>query len=272
MTGYTFYVDSGSFGNSKSNDILDYIEELYDIVSSAEETEAFVHERPSEWYYGQTSDGQDIPQIIYSCPDYRVISVVNTIEQRLTAAPQRFTEPAEMDAVYPATHNAFVGISYPPEQRTPRHLVSRADKEDYIKANPLQIPVPDFWENREELFPRIKFCGVDEGLITGATHRNYFESTFKKIEKFCEEVWTEGNFRIETFKKRCVASASDESDTVYDDPKLKAMRMSTIPGKGRQFWPYHLKHGSIRMHIWPDNATRDIYVTYTGPHLPTKKF
>lgn len=273
MIGYSFFLDSDSMANANENDIIPFIEELYEMVSGATDHETFIHPFPVEFLNRTTSDGKEINQIIYSYPDYRIADLVRYIQNKLKIAKQAFSHPNDMDVELSHTHNAFIGIIYPPEIKSDRHITSTDEKLIFITSHTIVIPQPDFWQSRDTLFPRIVFCNVPEETITGEKYRDYFEKTFKDIQSFCENTWLTGSFNLQSFQKTCIPNASDESDSVYNDPKLRAFRESNIPNNGKQFWPLHIKKGgNLRIHFWPDNKNRKIYITYIGRHLPTKKY
>jgi len=61
---------------------------------------------------------------------------------------------------------------------------------------------------------------------------------------------------------------SDESDSVKSKNQLKQQRYFKISDKlGSQYCYFHVKLGDIRMHIFPDENERVIYVAYVGAHL-----
>lgn len=64
---------------------------------------------------------------------------------------------------------------------------------------------------------------------------------------------------------------SDESDTVKQKPKLKSARYFNIPDVGGQYCFLHIKAGDLRIHIYPHEAKKIVYVAYIGSHLPTKQ-
>lgn len=64
---------------------------------------------------------------------------------------------------------------------------------------------------------------------------------------------------------------TDESQSVHNDARLSQARYFNIPEIGGRYCYLHIKLGDYRIHFYPDESTKIIYVPYIGPHLPTAK-
>ena len=61
---------------------------------------------------------------------------------------------------------------------------------------------------------------------------------------------------------------SDESDKVKNTPRLKRQRNFKISDKiGSQYCFFHIKLDTIRIHIYPEEQEKVIYIAYIGSHL-----
>jgi hypothetical protein len=64
---------------------------------------------------------------------------------------------------------------------------------------------------------------------------------------------------------------SGESKNVKNNPKLKKERIFFLPNGTKQFFEKHIKlSGGFRLHFYPDETQKKIYIGYVGPHLPNK--
>ena len=64
---------------------------------------------------------------------------------------------------------------------------------------------------------------------------------------------------------------SGESQTVRDTPKLRRQREFWLPSGQQKYFEQHVKISfGYRLHFFPDNETRHVYVGYIGPHLKLK--
>ena len=80
--------------------------------------------------------------------------------------------------------------------------------------------------------------------------------------------WISGGFQVSVLQRSYNVTISDESDTVKKKPQLKQKRYFKVSDKiGSQYCFYHVKLDDIRMHIYPDESEKIIYVTYVGKHL-----
>lgn len=267
---YSYLIDSKSVTALDSKEVPVWVEEVGTMVIERELPEAFFTEFKN-WLDFSSSDGKSVVQIIYEIPDHSFFNLLKAIDDRLLHTPFSFKSPWEMDEKFKESHNAFIGAFYEPEIKTKRHIISVEEKKKFIESYPLNLPVPDFWECREEFFPHLMFVKLDEQLITGGTYRNFFEKLFKSLEKFCVERWREGKFQIKLLSESCSYSMSDESKTVDNNPKLKGMRECTIPGVGKVYAPYHVKSGGLRVYFWPDDNSRRIFITKIFTQHPKSK-
>lgn len=270
MLGYTFYLDPSSFGNASSGEMVDWIAELGKMVSETVEGERFVGP-PFDWLDTVTADGYEVFQLVFE--DYGLTTLAQDISNRLAPCEAVPSHPADLYPHYSVTHNAFIGIKYPPEVKTAHHICSHAAKQVFISNHPIQLPRPDFWESKDELFPHLHFLkGLDDKTITCSTYHDFFEKLCTNLEAYCVKDWTTGSLSVDGLYARCVVSVSDESDTVAQNPKLKSKREHTIPGKGKKFCPIHFKRGPLRIYIWGDEENKEIWMTDVfTEHPPGKK-
>lgn len=267
---YSYLIDSKSVTALHSKDVPEWVIELSSMMIDRELPEKFFTESKS-WLDFSSSDGKSVVQVIYEIPDHSFFELVKAIENRLLYTTFSFKSPLEMDEKFKESHNAFIGAFYKPEVKTERHIVSAAEKKEFIKSHPLDLPVPDFWECREDFYPHLVFLKLDEQLITGGTYRNFFEKLFKDLEKFCAEKWKDGKFQLKLLSESCSYSMSNEGTTVDHNPKMRGQRECTIPGVGKVYAPCHIKSGGLRIYFWPDDNSRKIYITKIFTQHPKSK-
>ena len=266
--GYSYYFDTKAFGYAPHSSVADFLREVSDMMEAAADTERFYITDGKEWMDFVCVDGYPVHTEIYA--DYRLTTMLRNIESRFVTIASDFASPADMtdEAIFSSTHNAFIGICYPEQIRTVDHLSSNSERLVYLEDHKIRVPEPDFWDNRDTLYPHLVFVNVDEDFVR--LHADYYKTTFKKLEEYCSLDWKTGNFRLLHFKSNCDPSASEEGETVDTNPALRNRRIFDIPGYGSKYCPLHLKRGSrIRTHLWHTDGERRLYVVYCGPHLPT---
>lgn len=91
------------------------------------------------------------------------------------------------------------------------------------------------------------------------------------LDSYNTESWLSGSLRIRTLQQDYNVIISDESDTVKRKNHLRQQRHFRISDKiGYQYCFFHVKLGDIRMHIFPNEDEKVIYVAYVGSHLDLK--
>ena len=92
------------------------------------------------------------------------------------------------------------------------------------------------------------------------------------LDKYVSERMRNNNFSINDARGYGL-NISDESESVHNNPKLSLMRSFYINNTLKsQFCFFHVKVGSIRIYVYPDNVNKKIYVPYIGGHLPTQLY
>lgn len=124
------------------------------------------------------------------------------------------------------------------------------------------------------LFSRIKFTDSALSQIVNLGQSSTFNKVYEGLcylERY-NKSWSEGGFQLSALSEVSRFEVSDESDTVKQDKHLKRERYFNIPDNiGSQYCFYHMKiksgNQNWRIHFYPHNARRCIYVAYVGSHL-----
>lgn len=123
-----------------------------------------------------------------------------------------------------------------------------------------EITTLNFWDKRTDLFSKIKFCKEVENSIKKVP-RDVLTTSLKKLLSIESEEKSITDFNY-----------SKESDTVFNDPDLKQMRIFTLPNGEREFFTFHIKSlpNGYRMYFLEKDS--NLYIGYIGKHLKTKKY
>lgn len=121
------------------------------------------------------------------------------------------------------------------------------------------------------LFERIRIAKDAMGQMCNLGSGGDFKKAMDAIgslDSYNMKMWNTGSFQMRVLQKEYNVTISDESDTVKRTPRLMEQRYFKISEKiGSQYCFYHVKLGDIRMHIYPNEDERIIYVAYVGAHL-----
>lgn len=130
-------------------------------------------------------------------------------------------------------------------------------------------------EKQEQLFPNLTFCGTAPQQLNqwsaSKTILEQVKESLLSLNSFCEK-WadeTYDSYRHELLREVGLNhKVSGESDTVKRDPRLKGQREFWLPEGRKEFFENHVKlSNGYRLHFFPENHTKHIYVGHIGPHL-----
>ena len=127
----------------------------------------------------------------------------------------------------------------------------------------------------DELYPAISLCGK------AAQQLNNWSAPLTVLEQVKDALTVLNDFsskwqnnQVAEYRNDALRDlglsfqVSGESQTVRANPKLRREREFWLPRGNQEFFELHVKMSfGYRMHFFPDNETRHIYVGYIGPHL-----
>jgi len=125
------------------------------------------------------------------------------------------------------------------------------------------------WEQREQLFPNLIFCGKTKKQLSSGLSSKYVHQIFDKLAALNNYLsyWSSGDFNLNDFVANNNVDCTDESDCTMQ--KYGDERKFSI-GDGRSvYFRLHIKTGDLRFHFFPDPQSRKAYIGYIGKHLNT---
>lgn len=272
---FNYYLQEKSFNNKTVKEVEDCITSLNDIVCHADDYDHFY--KHEAFLLFETSNGDVICEILFSKlsdeqQKRRIIPVLlKRFKDLHVSSP--FIVPEDMDADYPNMGNAFVGPFLVNEITSCRFIVNLASYTQFRRNYFLsQISGRTLKE-----FQKIALQNVvvtDDAIAMAVSRGNEISKLFEDmmlINEYISEGHWMGAFNHQDLCQRKPVIISDESDTVKQNPKLKRTRYFNIPDVGGQYCFLHIKAGDLRIHIFPHEEKKLVYVAYIGSHLPTKQ-
>jgi hypothetical protein len=128
---------------------------------------------------------------------------------------------------------------------------------------------------RNELFPNIVFCGkVIEQLNGWSAPMNIFKQVKESLTAlniFCEN-WKNNNYQAYSTdnlrQSGLNRQVSGESETVHNNPELRALREFYLPDGNKKMFENHIKLSEgFRIHFYPEISSKKIFIAYIGKHL-----
>ncbi|WP_300675287.1 hypothetical protein [Desulfoluna sp.] len=129
-----------------------------------------------------------------------------------------------------------------------------------------------------EIFAHLTFCGNSQQQLNSwsasKTVLDQVKESLTALNHFCEK-WKDGVYPI--YRAECLREVglnhkvSGESETVLRTPRLRSEREFWLPEGHREVFENHVKltHG-FRLHFFPANNKKHIYIGHIGPHLRLK--
>lgn len=182
------------------------------------------------------------------------------------------TDKGNLDKEFPDNLNAFWG-----EVFLPKETFCLSTIEDYKtfrhKSVLENITAQNFWQWKDNLFEKIKFCdGVKEQIEKMGSSR-FFQQMVNRLVDLdnYNKNWIQGVCTPNQINEATSLKVTNESETIRNDKTLKSYRMFQLPNGKTEYFEMHIKTGELRIHFFPLEAEHTIYIGYIGSHLPLKK-
>lgn len=130
-------------------------------------------------------------------------------------------------------------------------------------------------KRQKDLYPHVEFCGKAEQQLSQWSFSNTILEQAKesfKILSYFGLKWKQGE--IAAYSDQGLVylglnhKVSGESATVLLNRNLRKEREFWLPNGRKEVFEKHIKiSNGFRIHFFPDNQSRLIYVGYIGPHL-----
>lgn len=136
----------------------------------------------------------------------------------------------------------------------------------------------ELYQKKGQLFPNIIFCGKSQQQLNSwsasLTIINQVTHSLERLNSFVEK-WRMGLYSFysaATLRELGLSyNVNGESETVRNTPRLREERIFRLPSGHKAFFEEHIKLSSgYRLHFFPDNIEKSIYIGYIGPHLKLK--
>lgn len=197
------------------------------------------------------------------------LKVLPFIMQRFQTIERPFFLPTDMDTRFPRMHNAFLGPRFVNVKQSKCFI---KNEREFLEYRAAVISNTISGNNLPE------YCGLmlkhiiitEEGYAKARPLGDELDKLYKDMVALDRYIangnWT-GQFNVHGLQ-RCNVNISDESDSIKQNPKKKSYRYFKIPQNGSQYCFLHIKENNLRIHIYPDEKRKIVYVPYIGPHLP----
>ena len=174
------------------------------------------------------------------------------------------------DTLYPNLSNAFLGINFLHTSITSsKQITNDLSYKNFNLSTLWNVTFRNFWSRRVKLFPNLILCGEVEMQISRIGNSGYFNQIIQRLKEFNSAVngWTQGVFNYTQINANSSLRISPESASTMS--RYANERRFSLPDGRTEEFELHIKAGNLRIHFFPDNQAKKIYIGYIGPHLST---
>lgn len=266
---FSYYLQDRSYYFASKENVIDHFIAINKIIAHNNEYDHFYKSKNFEncifdkWRtIGSFLSSTEVPEFLKR-------RILPSVFKRFKVIDERYMSVVDMNREYPKTSNAFLCA------KTSRPAVSViVDYINYFDFRAFMviqtIGQANFQKCCNIMFKHV-IVTVDACTMVkplGKFIRQIFE-TLLILDDYIQTTWTNGVFNEREIATKTSLNISDESTTVKQNPIYSRKRYFRIPGIGSQYCFIHIKTGALRLHIYPDNDNKKVYVPYIGVHLPT---
>lgn len=130
----------------------------------------------------------------------------------------------------------------------------------------------DLWDRRTELFPHLIFCDGVKSQISELGKSSNLTNIIERLRVLDKVAldWTNGDFNYSQTNKSYRLTIHPESKPTIDN--YRQARIFSLPDKRKELFSLHIITGDLRIHFYPDNNEKKVYIGYVGHHLKTWLF
>lgn len=269
---YNYYIDENSYKNSGVTNFANNMSDLIYIYSTlVNKQKEFFYKNDTLLWTIVIENGKTISECLFM-PQMRRFKGADIRTLQQIKSNQCIHSFANLKSKFPFDVNASWGINFNPKRDD--NLTNLSEYETFRKRKAIdRILTTNFKDFEKFVFKKIVFCPDVYGQIA-SLDKNSFSIILPDLIKLdsYNEQWKSGHCAAAIINKIVGLNISEESDSVNNDPKLRGKRFFKLPDGRTEYFEMHIKKSSgLRIHIFADDAQKQIYVGYIGTHLQTAK-
>lgn len=242
------------------NDFVDGMNKLIEISTEKSPEDVF-YKNSDFWSIGISGE-------FFSNFGQNVIVITKFVESCKNTS-NSILDDASAKSSFPNDANCFLGIEFANITGILNGITCLSDFRKYKNSQLWNVDCNSFWEKKDLLFDKLIFCDNVKSQIESIADNKHFEQVLNKLKLFnqaIKETWDSGNFSYKIIKRDYPLTISPESDGTIN--KYGNERTFQLPDGNSQLFDLHIKMGDKRIHFFPDNDKKIIYIGYIGEHLP----
>lgn len=224
-----------------------------------------------EYAFYKNSDFWEIKVLqSFFSSSWEYVGAITTFVEACTTTSNIISNDTSANTSFPHDFNCFLGIDFSNITDVSNGITCLKDFLYYKKELLWDVDCNSFWGKRNQLFDKLIFCDNVKSQIESITENKYFNQILNKLNIFnqaIKETWNSGVFSYKLINRDYSLIISPESDRTKE--KYGNERTFQLPDGSSQLFDLHIKMGDMRIHFFPDDTKKIIYIGYIGKHLPT---
>lgn len=208
------------------------------------------------------------------CSNYgQVEQIITTyIERNLSVIDGEANSDKDLDLLFGGQSNGFLGVNFNSQDITPiRQIINQFSYDAFKEKERENYDSSTFWEKKNIIFSNLEFCENTKSQIENKGKSKEFDQIMDRLNalNIYASLWKESNneFNVKDCNRNSNLKISHESESTLNNQNLLRQRYFTTPDGDSKLFEIHIKTGNLRIHIYPDEENRILYIGHIGPHL-----
>ena len=226
-------------------------------------------DKENEFYKNENFWSIDISTSFFSHKDQMATTAISTFVERCKTNKEEIVNDEDANKYFPNGSNCFLGIDFSKTEGISNKITCLSDFLKYKYSELWDVDCNNFWSKKHLLFDRLVFCNNVKSQIESITDSKHFDQVLNKLNIFnkaLKESWNSGDFSYKKITRDYPLIISPESAGTIR--KYGNERTFQLPSGSSEIFDLHIKMGDMRIHLFPDNTQKIIYIGYIGKHLP----
>lgn len=244
------------------------VRSVEDFVSGMNNLIEIPQDKENEFYKNENFWNVDISTSFFSRKDQMVTAIMIFVE-RCKTNKEEIVNDEDANKYFPYESNCFLGIDFSRIEGISNKITCLSDFLKYKDSELWNVDCNNFWDKKSILFDRLVFCNNVKFQVESIADSKHFAQVLNKLKIFndaLKESWNSGDFSYKKIRRDYSLIISPETDGTIN--KYGRERTFQLPDGSSKIFDLHIKMGDIRIHLFPDNTQKIIYIGYIGKHLP----
>lgn len=267
---FSYYLQDRSYYFAKSEEVEQHLNELNSIVTNADAYDHFLKFR--NFQNRPFDKKRSIQDFFCGLSPYIQNRLLPSILRRIKDIDHCYYGLQDMDEECTKTANAFLGPKF--STSSERLLTNQQDYWAFRAYHSTHnVTGKNFGQCCKIALKNVVLLddAIESVKSIGKEAAQVFDDLFA-LDQYIENNWKRGTFDVIDAQAKTNFVITNESKTTINNPKFSRTRLYNIPGVGSKYCFIHIKSGNgKRIHLYPDESTRTVYVPFIGLHKTSKK-